>query len=344
MDVKSSLLNSSKMEADQVSENECKRSLLDVKAMNKALELPVVSDTVSSIEKVANAFCENQRVQGARSFVKHAVKAFAETPVVQDGVKVFHDSVAVNRAKNTVYPCMYSAVERLDNMACHSIDSLTSAMPSLTEPTADLVESTKEKASGYALTLQEYVASFRVSQWSLKLADRTFLLAEKSVKCLQPDQHCPGLVCSTYMKLRKTRRTIRALKRAGHRKNSLEQKTSPGLVGRILNVLKMDYLLELVGLQLTVSKPSGAAASAELNDDLTMKDLDDLTGYCSQDDPDFVPAESEGCESVDHSCSSISDSDLDSVDAIQTPPPVQDNLHAPVPGFIYLTPVEKPAP
>merc|ERR1719315_155369 len=146
MDVKSSLLNSSKMEADQVSENECKRSLLDVKAMNKALELPVVSDTVSSIERVANSLCENQRVQGARSFVKQAVKAIAETPVIQDGVKVLNDSVAVHQAKQTVYPCMYNAIDRLDNMACHSIDTLTSAVPSLTEPTADLVESTREMA------------------------------------------------------------------------------------------------------------------------------------------------------------------------------------------------------
>merc|ERR1712002_37978 len=307
----------STMAVDEVSKDECKRSLLDVKAMNKALELPVVSDTVSSIEKVANAFCENQRVQGARSFVKHAVKAIAETPVVQDGVKVFHDSVAVNRAKNTVYPCMYSAVERLDNMACHTIDTLTSAMPSLTEPTADLVESTKEMATGYALTLQEYVASFRVSQWSLTLADRSLLLAEKSVKCLQPDQHCPGLVCSTYMKVRKARRTIRALKRAGHRKNSLnaERKTQPGLVGRIVDALNinMNYLMAWVGLQVTVSKPSGAGmANSKLNDDLSVKDLDDLTGYCSQDDPDFEPEP--GCKTVDHSCSSSSDSDLDSVD------------------------------
>ena len=70
-------------------------------------------------------------------------------------------------------------MDQLDTLACGGIDSLTSALPALTSPTPELVESTKEAARGYFAWAKEYAASFTVAQISLKARSSNY---EKEVR------------------------------------------------------------------------------------------------------------------------------------------------------------------
>jgi hypothetical protein len=52
------------------------------------------------------------------------------------------------------------------------------AVPSLTAPTPELVETAREAAAGYLSLLTEYLASFSLAQLSLNMADRSLVLIE----------------------------------------------------------------------------------------------------------------------------------------------------------------------
>lgn len=180
-------------------------------------------------------------------------------------------------------------------------------MPSLNEPTAQLMEATKEKATGNALIIQEHVASFRASQWSMEIADKTLQLAEKSVKCLQPDQQGRSVVRSTYTSIGRTRRSIRALKRAGQRKHvqvlHVDQHADPALDGHHFTFPNVS----------TPASKQRVFADSERNCEFCLEDLD-LSGYCSQDDPDFEP-ESD-LDSFDYSYDS-SDGEMDTANDLE---------------------------
>jgi len=288
-----------------------------MKVVNKAMGIPVVSDTVEEIEKVASSLSECQHVKSARRMVGHGVKALSETPAAHDCIKILSENSTINQVKKTVYPCMFNAMGQLDSMACEGIDTLTSVLPVLNHPTPELVRTTKETATGYAYLLQEYLASFAVSQVSMKIMDKSLSVAEKSVEYFQPDKKCPGLVCSTYTKIRQTRRSMRALRRAGDRKARLQtdELAQVGLVGRLAFHFNVNSVLRFVGLELKVSR-TGREASGVLEESSLGELKEDLSGYCSEEDPDFHP-ESES--SVDGSSTSGTDgSDDEDVEGADT--------------------------
>jgi len=294
----------------------CRRHYYDIKVVNKVMGIPVVSDTVEEIEKVATSLSESQHVKGAKQFVGHGVKVFSEIPAVQDGIKIINDNSAINEVKKTVYPCMFKAVGQLDNLACGGVDTLTSALPALSHPTPELVQTTKETATGYVYLLQEYLASFAVSQMSIKVLDSSLSVAERSVKYLQPDKKCPGLICSTYTKIRRTRRSLRAVRRAGERKTRLEtdKLAQTGLIGRLASYLHVNSVLSFVGLELRVSQPN-SEASGVLGEASIAELKGDLSGYRSDEDPDFHPQSNDSSlSSVDESSSSDSSDSEDAED------------------------------
>jgi len=310
-------------------QDECNMSCYDIKVVSKALSIPVVTDTVSEIERVTTTLRTIPPVQVTEQYMKHGVKVFSEIPAVQDCVEIFNHNTTINGMKNTLHPHMVTVVGQLDEFACGSIDTLTSALPVLTQPTPQLVQVTKETATGYAYMLQEYLASFTVSQVSMMVVDKSLSIAEKSVKYLQPVEKCPGIVCSTYSKIRRTRRSMRALRRAGERKNRLDasQIARVGLVGRLADYLKVNSVLSLIGLELRVSRPCSPTCSGSLR--LPAASLAELKGdlseYCSDEDPDFHPE-----SSVDGSSSSSASSEESDSEEVLDKPVVEAVLHLPV--------------
>ena len=94
------------------------------------------------------------------------------------------------------------AVDKLDHYACGHIDNLTSAIPALSDPTPQLVESTKEAVIGYLYIVNEYIASFTAAQISLSVVDKSLSMVEKSVQFFKPDEQDSGILCRTYCKIR----------------------------------------------------------------------------------------------------------------------------------------------
>jgi hypothetical protein len=66
-------------------------------------------------------------------------------------------------------PRMAGAVESLDSMACNRLDNLKAAVPAITEPTPQLLATTKKAASGYYSAVEKYLSSFTIAQvWKAK--------------------------------------------------------------------------------------------------------------------------------------------------------------------------------
>ena len=65
---------------------------------------------------------------------------------------------------DVVLPRMAGAVESLDSLACDRLDTLNAAVPAISEPTPQLLQTTRKAASGYWAALENYFASFTVAQ------------------------------------------------------------------------------------------------------------------------------------------------------------------------------------
>ena len=65
---------------------------------------------------------------------------------------------------DVVLPRMAGAVESLDSLACDRLDTLKAAVPAISEPTPQLLQTTRKAASGYWAALENYFASFTVAQ------------------------------------------------------------------------------------------------------------------------------------------------------------------------------------
>merc|ERR1712183_1122974 len=113
------------------------------RAIDKALDLPVVSDYWSEVAKITAPIA----------------------PYLEEGMKIIKDKVG-------------SCVTSLDTLACDGLDQLTSAVPSLRSPSPDLVETTKETANNYVDMIEECVASFGLAQYGIRLVDTGLAVLE----------------------------------------------------------------------------------------------------------------------------------------------------------------------
>merc|ERR1711970_1071599 len=130
---------------------------------------------------------------------------------------------------------------------------------------------------------------------SLKLADKSLNLVEKTTKYLHPDTKDKSRLAVTYSKLRQTRRALRVVKRAGERKRYLESDpvARVGLAGTLASMLGLNSLLDMFGLKIVAEKRVRAEVVAvEDNDENHRQIADlkgDLAGYKSEEDPDYHP-------------------------------------------------------
>merc|ERR1739838_451075 len=132
-------------------------SLAHLKVLDKALQLPVVSDVAS---KLAGHQLKAV-VEGVSSLVTQAEESLV--PLLPARLRHCSDT-----AKEKVG----SAVEGLDSLACDGLDQLTTNIPALKENTSELCEVTKDAVYSYLERTKDYLASFTVAQKTLLLGDR----------------------------------------------------------------------------------------------------------------------------------------------------------------------------
>merc|ERR1739838_875218 len=142
-------------------------SLAHLKVLDKALQLPVVSDVAS---KLAGHQLKAV-VEGVSSLVTQAEESLV--PLLPARLRHCSDT-----AKEKVG----SAVEGLDSLACDGLDQLTSNIPALKENTSELCEVTKDAVYSYLERTKDYLASFTVAQKALLLGDRALQATSDAVQ------------------------------------------------------------------------------------------------------------------------------------------------------------------
>jgi len=289
---------------------EARRSVTDLKVVEKVMGIPAVCDTV---HVVANAISENAHVQSAKRMVDGGMKAISDNKDFKETVENVRNNKTVNLVADAVGPKLAGAMDTLDKAAAHGVDNLTNALPSLSAPTNELVENTKEAAWDYYGNVKEYLASFKVGQMSLRVVDTSLSVVERGASLLgAKEKQEVGVVNRTYSSIRRRRRAVRALRRAGERRFALSTNalTKAGLVGSFASMLAVNTFLRLVGLELVAKsseqkriekrsiEPTEPLDSAHTH----ISDIKgDLSGYKSEEDPDYEPNTSD--ESVDESTS-----------------------------------------
>jgi len=291
----------------------------ELKVVDKAMQLPVVSDAVSEVSKYAQNISENSHVKHAYQLMGDCLKGIAENervmnvkeavlPLTTKHLTSMKESVLLTSVKDRVLPHVAGAVHTLDNMACGGIDQLKTAVPSLSSPTPELMETAKEAAAGYLSLFTEYLSSFSLAQLSLKMADRGLVLMENAAtKIMTHEAAIPAY-------LRAIRRSVRTARRAGARRNHLhaDSLSRSGIAGQIASTLHLNTLIGFLGLELVSAadkrrKDERRVTTAGNKDDnedegnlpeACVGDLTrDLGDYRSDEDPDFVSGSSSSSSS-----------------------------------------------
>jgi len=197
-----------------------------------------------------------------------------------------------------------SAVENLDILAYAGLDQLQQRLPRLTISAPKLMEKSKDSMyehlsapNLYTTTMTEFVASFAIVQLLLRSTDAVLGKVEATL----PSLPVLGL-----------RRSARALRRAGNRKNAKRSIASNGirnpcsrsLMGGLLDILGVNYLLGFIGLEMVPMQTSTAkkrstrrrrqgSDSEDEEEPQKFKDLD-FARYNSESDADYSPSELSG--------------------------------------------------
>merc|ERR1711955_161010 len=87
--------------------------------------------------------------------------------------------------KDKVGSTLGSLGSTIDNLACNGLDQLTTAVPSLqTVTTPELMENTKEAAVSAVDAAQEYLASFKVARFGIRVFDAYLSVIEAPLSVL----------------------------------------------------------------------------------------------------------------------------------------------------------------
>ena len=128
---------------------------LNLKVMDKALELPLLSSAYSGVTRIASPI--TPYVESTLTKVRPLVEAGYQTIKTQVEEKVVphipHNvSQTVSTKVTATMETVTSAVEKVDGFACSGIDQLTERVPQLKEVPAKLMKDTKVDL-GRVLTL-----------------------------------------------------------------------------------------------------------------------------------------------------------------------------------------------
>jgi len=182
----------------------------------------------------------------------------------------------------------------LDNLACNGLDQLTTAVPSLkTTTTPEMVENTKEAAIVCMDIAEEYIASFKMARFGIRVFDSYLSLIESPMSIVSS---------SASTKVLGARRHLRAVRRAGARRDG-EPCNDGSLWLEMAEVFKLNVVLGFFGVQLA-KLDNGPLASSPRKNKVDGEEEDDDD---AEEDPDYVPEDS---AAVDDSLEYRSDTEV----------------------------------
>merc|ERR1712202_75718 len=278
-----------------------------LKSVDKAFELPLLTDTYNEISKLAGPISPYVET------VKNIATPYMEklSPMVESGFSTIKSTAEENivhklpegtadniKSKlDSAKEQVASAVDNLDTLVCQGLDQLTTRVPALKENTTELVETTKGTAVSYFGFAQEYVASFGISQIALKLGDKGIQITADVLELTGLDGTKP--VKPVVNGIKNVRRHARAVRRAGAKLAGIKAAKTIGeasVVGAVAEVFGLNFFLSVVGLQLVPANILQKSTTAELDttteEEETVDKLSDeqIAGYKSDEDPDYVPS------------------------------------------------------
>merc|ERR1711936_74708 len=244
------------------------RVLTTYKVADKAMDIPVVNDVVTGVKKMADPI----------------------TPYVEGTLKMMKGKAEESlspEVKEKVGSTLGSLGSKIDNLACNGLDQLTTAVPSLqTATTPELMENTKEAAISVVDTAQEYIASFKVARFGIRVFDAYLSVIEAPLSVLSS---------SVTSKVQGVRRHLRAVRRAGARRDG-EPCQDGSLLIEMSQVFKINILLGFLGMQLVkIEEPQAAPTTSAEKEDSVRSSSDE-----EEDDPDYVPEQRENDDSLEY--------------------------------------------
>jgi len=239
------------------------------KLADKAMGIPIVNDVVSGVKKIAEPVAP------------YVGETFT---ILQDKVK---DSLSED-VRERVGSTLESLGSSIDNLACNGLDQLTTAVPSLqTTTTPEMVENTKEAAIVCMDTAQEYLASFKMARFGIRVLDTYLSLIESPVSMVSS---------SASTQVLGVRRHLRAVRRAGARREG-EPCSDGSLWMEMAEVFKVNFLLGFLGVQLVkLDKEPLASSPRKDGMNAVLEDHDDNV----EEDPDYVPEEAAADDSLEY--------------------------------------------
>merc|ERR1711942_408613 len=235
------------------------------KVADMAMEIPVVNDVVSGMKKMTDPIA----------------------PYVEETYNIMKgkaEESLSSEVKDKVGSTLGSLGSKIDNLACNGLDQLTTAVPSLqTVTTPELMENTKEAAVSAVDAAQEYLASFKVARFGIRVFDAYLSVIEAPLSILSS---------SVSSKVQGVRHHLRAVRRAGARRDGEPCNDGP-LLMEMSKVFKLNILLGFLGMQLVkIEKPHQVAPSPQ---------KEEVVGDSEEeDDPDYVPEHRESDDSLEY--------------------------------------------
>merc|ERR1712119_42194 len=267
-----------------------------MKIVEKAFELPLVTDTFNEVSKLARPL--SPYVETMKNVATPYVDKFS--PMVESGFITIKTAADLQLPEGTTanIQCKFdTAVENLDTLVCQGLDQLTTRGPALKEPTTELVETTRDTAFSYSGHAQEYFASFGISQIALKLGDKGLQIATDALTLTGFEKTKP--LKPVVNGIKNIRRHARAVRRAGAKVAGIKPAKTIGeasLLGAVAEVFGVNFFLSVVGLHLVPANISQKPTTGELDttteDETVDAKLSDekIASYMSDEDPDFVPS------------------------------------------------------
>jgi len=280
-----------------------------LKSVDKAMEIPFINDAIKITRAEASPIMDKGR------------------PLCEqlgDSVVGELSSAAAVKLNSVTQP-FKTSVETLDNLASQGIEMITEATPILQQPSAEVIDYSREVAESYGNIFKEYVASFAITQVFLRLTETGLSAVDSVLESTGLDSSIP--LASTVVK--RARRTARATRRAGMRQREPKPAATlseASIVGAVLEVLGINTLLACLGLVLVAAQKKDDAPvykspmkTKEVDDD---EDLpvrvrlspEKLESYESEEDPDYAPSEAGSEDSLEYNSEADEVHDQDDAD------------------------------
>merc|ERR1719318_766941 len=248
----------------------------NMKVVNKAFELPLVTSAYDEITKMAapiSPYVENS-VTTITPMVEigyNTIKAKVEENVMPHLPEGISESVQANMTSAVDH--ITAAVEKIDTLACGGLDQLTEKVPALKEETPELIANSKETATSYFTLATTYMASFSLAQVALKVLDSGLDVVEGAVILTGASEE--GTTWSSIKKIHAIANTVRidGNKMAGTIKARKIEEAS--ILGALAEVSGLNYILGSLGLLASAEEDSTEDVIEVTTEDDAEKTFDD---------------------------------------------------------------------